>query len=83
MDRCLKKDLADKMWNHLNKAADIAKEIDDDKLCAMISTINVMIYNGQLDLMDEMFVHFRDNIFPKVRQPESRKGDTNESTFNA
>lgn len=68
-----KKDLAEQLFNNLSKGSDIARELGDDRFAAILSTIAVLMYNNQQNLINELFVYFQQDLFPRVEQPKSRE----------
>ena len=61
---------ADEFVICLRKCAEIAHEMEDDNLSAIFSTIYVILFNNQYELMNEIFTYFQEEIFPKVEQPK-------------
>jgi hypothetical protein len=68
-----KRKLAEQLFDNLSKGSDIAHELGDDRIEAILATMSVMIYNNQQELIDDAFIHFQKNIFPRVHQPISRE----------
>lgn len=65
-----KSKLAEQLFNNLSETSDIAHELGDDRIEAILATVSVMIYNNQQELIDEIFTYFQEEIFPKVEQPK-------------
>ena len=66
-------ELAEQLFNNLSKGSDIANKLGDDRFAAILSTMSVLIYNNQQDLINEIFIHFQEEIFPRVEQPKQRE----------
>ena len=66
-------DLAEQLFSNLSKGSDIARELGDDRFAAVLATLSVLIYNNQQDLINEVFTHFQEEIFPRVEQPKQRE----------
>jgi hypothetical protein len=68
-----KTELAQQLFDNLSKGSDIARKLGDDRFAAILSTMAVLIYNNQQDLINELFIYFQKDLFPKVHQPISRE----------
>ena len=66
-------ELAEQLFNNLSKGSDIARELGDDRFVAILSTMSVLMYNNQQDLINEIFIHCQEEIFPRVNQPKQRE----------
>ena len=65
-----KSKLAEQLFNNLSETSEISHEMEDDNLSAIFSTIYVILFNNQYELMNEIFTYFQEEIFPKVEQPK-------------
>ena len=70
-----KRELAEQLFSNLSKGSDIARELGDDRFAAILATMSVLIYNNQQDLINDTFVYFQEDIFPRVQQPVSRQSE--------
>lgn len=70
-----KEELVNELFKSLTNGSDVALELGDKKIGAILSTIAVILYNNQFNLINEVFEHFRKDIFPKVRKPVLRETD--------
>ena len=65
--------LANRVFDNISLASSFARELGDSRVEAILSTIAVILYNDQQELIDELFVYFQKELFHKVKQPEERE----------
>jgi len=65
--------LMDRVFDNLTLGSSFARELGDARVEAILSTIAVILYNNQQELINEMFQYFQKELFHRVNQPEQKE----------
>ncbi len=65
--------LTEQLFNNLTHGLDIAKELGDNRIAAILATMAVLLYNNQQDLINELFEYFKNDLCPRVEQPKQKE----------
>ena len=69
-----KNELVNQLFKNLSEGSNIAHRLEDHRFVAVLSSMGVLLYNDQQNVLDEIFTYFQKDIISKVEQPKQKGG---------